>query len=433
MLYSFQGGTKDGSVPVGGVVFDKAGNLYGATTYTTSCATTFDCGTMYELSPPQQSGGPWVETTLHVFQGHDHNDGGSPEGGVILDAAGNVYGTTAYGGGGPCMLFGTVVGCGAVYEMIAPTKPKEGWKEKILYNFQGDKDGQFPNGDLVFDKSGNLYGATQFGGGYGSCDAPYYKHCGTIFELIAPKTKGGKWTEKVLYSFKSVSVGKQVGDGANPNGGLILDSAGTFYGTTRWGGLTTNDCAGGNGFVGCGAIFKLISPTREGGIWSEAVLYRFKGRPDGVGPNGGLVFDAKGRLYGTAVGGGRDSGDGTVFKLTPGKQWKEGLLHTFDVGRGQGGATPEAGLTVGSAGYLYGVASGGGTAGDGTVFWLRPTADGWEIATLHTFTGAPDGASPASKVVFDIAGNLYGTTQQGGNTGQNCGNYGCGTVFAVLP
>src|SRR5271170_2927818 len=123
VLYSFQG-ENDGAVPAGGVVFDRQGNLYGATTYTSSCPTTFECGTVFELSPPKGKGGTWSEFTLHLFQGHDHNDGGSPEGGVILDATGNLYGTTAYGGTGACMLLGTAVGCGTVYEMIAPSKPK---------------------------------------------------------------------------------------------------------------------------------------------------------------------------------------------------------------------------------------------------------------------------------------------------------------------
>src|SRR5208282_5438429 len=153
VLYSFQGGN-DGSVPAGGVVFDSAGNLYGATTYTSSCPTTFDCGTVYELSPPRQKDGDWTENTLHVFEGHDKNDGGSPEGGIILDAAGNLYGTTAYGGSGPCTLFGTAVGCGAVYEMSPPATKGGSWTETILYNFRGGNDGQFPIGNLTFDGTG---------------------------------------------------------------------------------------------------------------------------------------------------------------------------------------------------------------------------------------------------------------------------------------
>jgi uncharacterized repeat protein (TIGR03803 family) len=418
VLYSFQGGN-DGAVPAGGVVFDKAGNLYGATTYTSSCTTTFECGTVFELSPPPR-GGAWTETTLHVFQGHDHDDGGAPGGGVILDAAGNVYGTTAYGGSGPCMLLGTAVGCGAVYEMIAPAQPKGTWKEQILYNFQGDKDGQFPTGDLVFDKAGNLYGATDFGGGFGSCDAPFYQHCGTIFELIAPKTKGGKWTEKLLYSFKN---GK---DGATPNGGLVIDRNGTIYGTTYSGGKQI--CPGGQGPVGCGVVFKLISTK---GLWGEELVHSFTGSKDGYRSSAGLVFDSVGNLYGTATAGGT-SGEGVLFRLAPphkaGAPWTESLLHQF--GAGTDGVLP-GGLVFDSSGRLCGVARGGKLPG-GVVFRLTlQQGNRWTYALLYNLGGSPDGAWPQAAPVFDGKGNIYGTTLEGG-TGQNCQG-GCGTVFETLP
>jgi uncharacterized repeat protein (TIGR03803 family) len=424
VLYSFQGG-RDGSVPAGGVVFDKQGNLYGAT----SDGGAANDGTVFELIAPAKPGGAWTESVLHIFRGYNSGaDGASPEGGLVIDKAGNLYGTTGYGGNGPCTLLGSPTGCGTVYEISPPTAESATWTETILYNFQGGKDGQFPWGNLVFDKEGNLYGATYFGGGYGSCDAPYYQHCGTIFQLSSPKAKGGKWKEKVLYSFKN---GK---DGANPNGGLTLDEAGTLYGSTGWGGFTGNDCAGGNGFVGCGTTFKLIPPTRKMGSWQEEVLYSFRGHPnDGSGPNGGIVLGPSGAMYGTTVGGGHDLGDGTIFKVVVGRQWKEHLLYTFIDGADPHGDTPEAGVVFDSKGDLYGVASGGSTYGDGTVFRLRQTGNSWAISTLHTFKGTPDGAYPASKLIFDKAGNLYGTTQQGGYIGQNCGHQGCGTVFAISP
>jgi uncharacterized repeat protein (TIGR03803 family) len=423
VLYSFQGGN-DGAVPAGGVVFDNAGNLYGATTYTSSCSTTFECGTVFDLSPPQQEGGAWTETTLHAFQGHDHNDGGAPGGGVILDATGTVYGTTAYGGTGNCILLGTAVGCGTVYEM-APPKQKGGkWTEKILYSFLGNKDGQFPWGDLVFDTAGNLYGATQFGGGFRSCDDPFYQHCGTVFELIAPKTKGGKWTEKVLYSFKN---GK---DGATPNGGLLIDPEGSIYGTTYSGGKQI--CPGGQGQVGCGVVFKLISRTR--GQWTEHLVHSFTGGKDGYRSSAGLVFDSVGNLYGTATAGGT-RGEGVLFRLTPqqkaGVPWRESILHEFSFGAD--GGVPRAALAPDASGNVLGTASEGTKFGGGTVFKLVPAKPDHSsrLIALYAFKGSSDGAYPASKVTLDGAGAIYGTTQQGG-TGQNCQG-GCGTVFGVSP
>jgi uncharacterized repeat protein (TIGR03803 family) len=424
VLYSFQGGIDggpDGAVPAGGVVFDKEGNLYGATADGGSGCISSGCGTVFQLVPPAQKGGAWKENILYMFRG---TDGSNPEGGVILDAAGNVYGTTAYGGSGPCTLFGSTVGCGVVYEMIRPAQAKGTWKEKILYNFQGDRDGQFPIGDLVFDKAGNLYGATQFGGGYGSCDAPFYQHCGTIFELVAPKTKGGKWTEKLLHSFKA---GK---DGANPNGGLVFDRKGAIYGTTYSG--ANRDCDFGQGEIGCGMVFKLLPPGAKESAWTEHVLHRFRAADDGGQPNGSLVLDETGRLYGTA-GGGANQGKGVFFRLSSTSRgtWDDAVL--FDLRNDRNGTSPEAGVILDAERNLYGTTSGGGAFGDGTIIRLHSaSANSWAISVLYSFKGDPDGSYPASRLIFDTAGNLYGTTQHSGN-GQNCGNLGCGTVYRLEP
>ncbi len=215
VLYSFQGGTSDGAAPAGGVVFDKAGNLYGALTLAggANCSPLgYECGLVYQLSPPAQKGDPWTETILYQFQGKPANDGESPAGGVIIDSAGNLYGTTAYGGTGDCVLLGVSAGCGIVYELSPPQQKGGQWTETILYSFQSGNDGYFPWGDLTFDAKGNLYGATQYGGGKGtSCD-PYFQYCGTVFEMSPPKKKGGSWTEKVLHSFAGMTNGKQMGD-----------------------------------------------------------------------------------------------------------------------------------------------------------------------------------------------------------------------------
>jgi hypothetical protein len=266
VLYSFQG-LPDGSVPAGGVVFDTHGNLYGATTEggSNSCPGIAQCGTVYQLTPPATKGDAWTETVLYIFLGKNHNDGNTPAGGVLIDAAGNLYGTTAYGGGGGCILLGTNVGCGTVYELSPPVQKGGAWRETVLYNFKGDTDGQLPIGDLVFDKQGNLHGATQYGGGYGSCNPSFYQHCGTVFKLSPPKTKGGKWTEKVLHGFKGGM------DGANPNGGLVMDSKGSVYGTTYFGGDETGECNGGVGGTGCGTVYVLQSPVKTGDGWIKRV------------------------------------------------------------------------------------------------------------------------------------------------------------------
>jgi hypothetical protein len=154
VLYSFQG-TPDGAVPTGAVVFDKAGNLYGATGDggASNCDGPGQCGTVYQLSPPVQEGGSWTETVLYVFKGHAYNDGATPEGGLVIDAAGNLYGTTGYGGSGPCTLLGGAVGCGTVYELSPPAEHGDPWTETVLYSFQGGHDGFVASGDLVFDKA----------------------------------------------------------------------------------------------------------------------------------------------------------------------------------------------------------------------------------------------------------------------------------------
>src|SRR5271166_3741060 len=336
VLHVFQGGSSDGKIPAGGVVLDAQGNLYGATSYGGNGGSICfggSCGTVYQLVPPSTQGGAWTENIIYNFTGKlNNNDGEVPTSGLVIDNAGNLYGVTAYGGTGICLPFGD--GCGTVYELSPPSQPGGSWTKTILYSFQGGNDGQLPNGNLIFDRSGNLYGATEFGGGFGTCDAPFYQNCGTIFELSPPTTKGGAWTEKVLYSFKGGP------DGANPVGGLVFDKQGAIYGTKQFGGTVYRAgglepaCQGAAG-VGCGTVFRLEPPVTGTGVWSETMLHRFQGNPDGVEPVAGLAIDSKGNLYGTTEGGGTDEG-GTVFQLAPPKvprqSWKEVIIHNFAFG-----------------------------------------------------------------------------------------------------
>jgi uncharacterized repeat protein (TIGR03803 family) len=418
VLYSFQG-SPDGSFPGGGVVFDKAGNLYGVTLEggSGSCPPA-QCGIVYRLSPPAQKGGPWMETVLYVLKGHAYGDGSSPAGTLLIDNSGNLYGGTGYGGTGKCKIFGSVVGCGTVYELSPPKERGEAWTEKVLYSFKGDKDGQLAGEGLTFDAQGNIYGATVYGGGYGSCNEPYYQHCGAIYKLSPPQTKDGKWTEKVLYGFKGVKSG----DGANPNGGLVFNPEGAIYGTTFIGGY---NCPHNSG-LGCGTVFKLQQPSQKIGVWTEKLLHVFKAQSDGGNPAGGLVFDFMGSLCGTAQGG-NISGGGIVFRLMRDSngRWQESVLHWFS---NDGPGTSLAGLLFDSVGNLYGTTIDGANSA-GTVFRLKPPGSrgaGWSPSILYNFKGTPDGHHPAASLIFDVMGNLYGTTEGGGSSNN-------GAVFEVSP
>jgi len=231
----------------------------------------------------------------------------------------------------------------------------------------------------------------------------------------------------VLHSFAGGT------DGANPNGGLTLNSQGAIYGTTEIGGF---DCPHMSN-QGCGTIFELTVPAKDDGVWREDILYRFRGFPnDGKLPNGGLSLNA-GLIGGTTIGGGASSGDGTLFELTPARDghWTESILHTFVDAGDPHGAFPMAGLEVDSSGIFYGTASGGGANGAGTVFRVNPPKQeggSWGVSVIYPFAGSPDGAYPAASPVFHGAlGDIFGTTQQGG-TSASCQG-GCGTVFEVWP
>jgi len=412
VLHVFQGGRADGALPAGGVVLDAKGNLYGSTTYGGnggSACIGGSCGTVFELSPPAQPGGAWVETILYNFTGVTHNqDGELPNGGLVMDATGNLYGVTAYGGTGGCQLLGAVDGCGSVYELSPPNAPGGTWTKTTIYSFQGGTDGDLGIGNLTFDAAGNLYGATEYGGGFGTCNAPFYQNCGTIFKLSPPKTKGGIWTEKVLYSFKGGT------DGANPNGGLIFGKDGAIYGTTFFGGgvylygQLELGCQGAGG-VGCGAVFQLEPSQAADSTWSENVLYRFQGSPeDGAAPSAGLAVDRDGNLYGTTLGGG-PTGGGTLFQLVPSKvpgwPWHEIGIFRFT---GASGDLPTGPVILDGQGGIYGTASADGPYSEGSIFRLsRQGTTDWNYSVLCGFPGQ-QAAGPTGSLTFGSDGTLYG-------------------------
>jgi uncharacterized repeat protein (TIGR03803 family) len=375
-LYSFRSGT-DGANPYAGLTPDAAGNLYG----TTLDGGVLNFGTVFRIS----KGGKEV-----VLQSFSATDGEELVAGLVRDAAGNLYGITQMGGDLACDP--SQPGCGVVFKVT-----KTG-KFVRLHAFIGGADGQRPFGALLVDQSGTLYGTTYgitYSGGTCASDS---SRCGTIFKL----DKGGTLT--VLYNFTG-------SDGANPVGRLVRDGLGNLYGTTWLGGDLS--CQIG----GCGTVFKL---DRSG---KETVLHKFTARNgDGAMPNGNLLRDSAGNLYGTTRSGGAQGlyGYGTVFKLT--SRGRETVLHSF-AGYPADGAGPSAGVIRDSKGNLYGTTGAGGTEQWGTVFKLDPNG---KLTLLHSFTNGADGGEPLSELLLDGSGNLYGTAYFGGT-------YGLGTAFEVTP
>jgi uncharacterized repeat protein (TIGR03803 family) len=312
ILYNFAGGT-DGANPVAALIHDSAGNLYG----TTQAGGNANSGTIFKITAAGK------ESALYAFKGT--TDGAAPLTALLRDGAGNLYGTTSLAGNSTCRTVLGGSGCGTLFKL------NTSGKLMVLHTFGTGTDGASPAGDLISDSSGNMYGTTYAGGihGYGS-----------VYKV----TKG---TVSVPYSF-NFGVGA---DGARPLAGVVRDSSGNLYGTTRFGGFFGNSTCQG---FGCGTVFKIDSSG------TETVLYTFTGNPDGYDPQAALVMDSSTNLYGTTAKGGTNSssGDqGTVFRLEA--NGTESILHSF--GSGSDGFKPLTGLTPGSGAY-YGTASQGGSA-----------------------------------------------------------------------
>jgi hypothetical protein len=388
--------------PVSGLASDAAGNLYGATAG--------HDGVVYKLS---QVAGVWQATVLYNFTGG--GDGGSPESTPILDSAGNLYGTTAYGGNftGPyCSQ-----GCGVVYK-LAPTSIGQ-WQETVLYAFTDGKDGGFPvSGNLAFDKAGNLYGSNVSGGVLSTEACQNTSGCGVIFKL-SPETNGTTWKFSVLHAFFGGW------DGVGP-AQLIFDSKRNLFGSAAgaWGGWELPSSPG--------LVFKLTPTT--GGPWHDSIVYAFKGSSDGGLPSA-LTFDAAGNIYGAGADGGimnncwsgyAPMGCGVVFRISPGGgKWTEKTLYAF-TGYADGNG-PNGGV-VWDNGRLYGTTWRGGStgSGEGVVYQLTPgNGPEWTEKVVLAFSGT-DGDIPTAPLVVDGAGNIFGTTQSGGGNGY-------GVAFEITP
>lgn len=378
-------------------------------------------------------------TVIHNFSGG--TDGATPDTGIV-DAAGNFYGTTQTGGDNNAC---DRRGCGTVFKL---SQKNSAWVLSTLYAFTGNNDGSAPRTGLTFGPDGALYGATVYGGGQGY---------GTVYKLQPPISICHSivcpWRETILHSFAAGT------DGAYPSGGVIFDANRNLYGTTVGGGgslyCTVND--------GCGVVYALSStngwnetlihtftggsdcedpsagvvlnssgdlfgtcdgPTQGGSVyqltpsgsgWNESYAYQFSGGTDGSGPIG-LILDAAGNLYGTTTYGGPESG-GTVYELSASDgSWHYSQLFALMSGNPHLSG-PTARLTMDAAGNLYGTTFQGGEFQAGSVFKLTPGIGTWTYTALHDFTGGTDGSNPGSRVLLDGQGNVYGTAQFGGSLG----------------
>ena len=424
-----------------GVIRDSQGNLYG--TDVLSGETGF--GTIYELIPytsagcPAGSSGPvngWCSATLYTFcatAGSGCTDGAYPYAGLTFDANGTLYGAAAYGGTASSCDFLGGSGCGTIFTLTPATDGlcpagsnpgqywdptltppgyvSSGWCETVLYNFAGAGADSEPQIPVVFDAQGNLYGA-----GFGSG--------GEIFELSPPSGGSGPWTESVIYQG---SVGFY--------STLVLDSQGYLYATSP------SAC----GYQG-GYVFELSPPSGGSGPWTQTVLYSFPFLSTGpFQPQGGVIFDANGNLYGTTESGGAN-GEGTVYELSPPSggsgPWTVSVLYSFGSAPfSVDGRYPLSGVTFDSSGNLYVTTVKsteiGNAAAGGVIYELSPPSGGsgsWSEVVLLNFyntTNDNDGDGPYAGVTLDPQGNVYGTAINGGNT--TCAGGSCGVVFELSP
>ncbi|MGA2003724.1 MAG: choice-of-anchor tandem repeat GloVer-containing protein [Terriglobales bacterium] len=362
VVHNFTGGS-DGGIPYNGFVANGK-VLFG----TTSVGGSSNAGVVFKVNTKG------AETVLYTFTGGA--DGGTPWGELIRSKTGILYGTTTAGG---------ALGLGTVFAIT-------GKKETVLYSFGGGADGANPEAGLTLDAAGNLYGTTLQGGASGN---------GTVFRLSPSKTKGGAWTESVLYSFGTGT------DGANPVGGVSLDSAGNLYGTTSYGGT-----------YGYGTVFQLVA----GSSWTENIIHSFQNGNDGAVPYSGLIANKSGNFYGAATEGGTNGG-GTIFELTSSNGvWNFNVVYSVP---GWGISGTFRNVALDAAGNIYGTTHCDGTYNAGTVYELTSSGGSWTYNQLYNFTGGTDGQYSVSNPVV-IGGKIYGTTLYGGANGY-------GVLYEVTP
>jgi len=423
VLHAFAGGT-DGATPLGGLIADRAGALIGTTSKggSTFCAGA-GCGTIFRLVPPAVAGGAWTEQIMARFAGG--SDGAVPDQGFVADAAGNLYSSTAQGGGAGC----GGNGCGTVFRLIPPPPGKHAWRRETIYRFGGGSDGGVPVSGITIGPDGALYGATSQGGGMGCGGIG----CGTVFRLARPTAAHPAWSETVRHAFAGGS------DGAVPAAGAVTFIGTTLYGATPQGG---GHFCPGPGF-GCGTLYA-IDPARAG---SYAVLWSFAAGADNAQPMSGLLPGPAGTLFGVTdyvQGSGHRASTGTVFQFTPPTPASPASLTTlwsfFPFSAGGDGGTPNPGLVADASGALYGLTFAGGNqsipctgaGGCGVAFKLAPptqVAPYWTESVVSRFVGSTDSGEPNAGPLA-LGGALYAMASAlytNFNTGQ------LGAVVQIAP
>ncbi len=374
-LHTFTGGT-DGGGPEASVVADPKGNLFGTTWYGGTGNCTVGCGTIFREAAPSKPDGKWTFSTLYNFEGGV--DGCCNSSTLALDNEGRLYGVTNGGLANGSVFRLTPAGGKSKFEILYTFLPTVGW---------------FPWTPLLLDKAGAIYAASLYNGLAGCL---YNDACGTVVQLVPPKTEGGAWTAKMLHRFRGKA------DGGNPSSPLVADANGMLYGATYIGGRGTESCAGG-----CGVVFSLTPPAAAGGAWTEKVLYSFQGGANGSGP-WGLTMGTSGDLFGLACCQGTESLP-FVFRLTPPAEahraWHKTVIAAFTDPYGY----PPSYITFGGDGVLYGTVFGDIDLDAGIAFQLTAPKFGqtWKLKTLWDFNNGPT-LNP-NGVILGKFGALYGT------------------------